>query len=210
MSATKNTPQIVEIETKLLANNNGQVEGVPDNPRSITDDGFERLKTSLTEDPEFLNHQPLLVYDNHGEYVVMGGNQRLRAAKALKMKAVPCTVMDKDTPVEIIKARIVKHNHGYGDDDWDKLANEWPPEELGMWGVDMPSYSEPDYTSLEGNDGIDEKLSLLQKNSLKAIMIEFAPDNYHEAFELVKYWRGRGMDVGQFLIDRLADLPKED
>lgn len=203
-------PEIVEIETKLLKNNFGQVEGVPDNPRTINERAFDELKTSLTEDPEFLNHQPLLVFDNHGEYIVMGGNQRLRAAKTLNMKTVPCTIMPADTPIEVIKARIIKHNHGYGDNDWDKLANEWNAADLSDWGVDMPSYSEADYSSLDGNDDIDEKLAVLSNNSLKAIMIEYDPSDYQNAFELVKYWRGQGLHVGQFLIEKLAELPKVD
>ena len=85
-------------------------------------------------------------------YVVLNGNQRLRALKELGYKEVPVTVYPEDTSPEVIKARIIKSNHGYGKDDMQMLGNEWSDEPLTDWGVDLPE----DWLEQEGEIEEDE------------------------------------------------------
>lgn len=88
-----------EIEIKLLQTNNGQVDGLPKNPRQIKDSRYELLKKSITDAPEMLKLRELLVYPiDGGKFVVIGGNMRLRACKELGYKTLPCKVLDVTTP----------------------------------------------------------------------------------------------------------------
>jgi DNA modification methylase len=129
----------VKLPISKLVNNTGQIEGLPANPRQIDKTDYERLLKSLKEDPDFLTHKPLHVYEHDDKYVVLGGNQRLRALKELGYKEVPVTVYEPETPVEVLKRRIIIDNSTFGDYDMDMLANEgWETDELVDWGVDLP------------------------------------------------------------------------
>jgi DNA modification methylase len=44
---------------------------------------------------------------------------------------------------------LIKDNVGFGEWDWDALANDWNPEELNEWGLDVPNM---DLTELEAED----------------------------------------------------------
>jgi hypothetical protein len=131
---------IQDIDIRLLCRNTGQIEGLPKNPRFIRDEKFELLKKSIQENPEMLSLRELLVYPLDGKYIVIGGNMRLEACKALGYKTVPCKVLDAATTVEQLKAYTVKDNAGFGEWDWDMLANEWDSAQLTEWGVDVPEW----------------------------------------------------------------------
>lgn len=128
----------MKLAVNKLVENKGQIDGVPKNPRYIKDERYEALKQSIIDDPEFLDLNPILVYDNgDDQYVVMGGNMRFRAVKELKIKEIEASVMKKDTPPELIRSRIIKHNSTYGSDDWDLLGNEWSDDPLPDWGLEQ-------------------------------------------------------------------------
>lgn len=128
----------MKLKISQLVNNTGQIDGVPTNPRTITKDDYQKLIKSLQEDPEYLEHEMPHVIAHGDKYVVLNGNQRLRALKELKFTETPVTIYDPDTPPEVIRARIIKSNHGYGKDDFDMLANEWELSELEDWGLKLP------------------------------------------------------------------------
>lgn len=117
--------------------NKGQIAGVPANPRLIKDDKYRALVKSIQDDPEMLSLRELLVYEHNGQYVLIGGNMRYRVLKELKYKEAPCKIIPADTPVEKLKAYLIKDNNGFGEWDWDMLANEWDSEELKDWGVEL-------------------------------------------------------------------------
>ena len=121
-----------------LANNTGQIKGVPANPRTIDKDDYQKLLESIQKDPEYLEHEMPHVIAHGDKYVVLNGNQRLRALRELKFTETPVTIYKPDTPPEVIRARIIKSNHGYGKDDMDMLANEWADDDLADWGMDLP------------------------------------------------------------------------
>jgi ParB-like chromosome segregation protein Spo0J len=94
------------------------------NPRKISKEQLNKLCKSIAEDPEFLFNRPVLVNLVDGKHIVYAGNQRVRAAKSLKMEEIPC-IIEKDLPYELVQKRILKDNKTYGEFDWDILANEY-------------------------------------------------------------------------------------
>ena len=128
--------ELVQI-TKLV-NNKGQIEGLPKNPRIVKDHKFVQLKQSIKDDTEMLELREVIAVDYNGELVVIAGNMRLNACLELGIKEVPCKILPQDTPIEKLKAITIKDNIGYGEHDWDALANEWDVEELAHWGLDLP------------------------------------------------------------------------
>jgi len=113
----------------------------PKNPRIIKDGKFQKLVKSIQEFPDMLNKRPLIVFtDVDNKYVVLGGNMRLKALNELKFKEIPVIIADEWTEEQ--KAEfLIKDNVGFGEWDWDNLANEWNTDELTDWGLDIPNYS---------------------------------------------------------------------
>lgn len=105
----------------------------PNNPRYITDEKFEKLKKSIKDFPEMLNLRPIVVDD---DMVVLGGNMRLKALTDLGIDEVEI-IKAKDLTEEQKAEFIIKDNVGFGDWDWDMLANEWDNTQLGEWGMDI-------------------------------------------------------------------------
>lgn len=134
------TMQAQSIKITKLVGNTGQIEGLPKNPRFIRDDKFAKLVQSIKDDPEMLDLRELLVIPHGKEYVVIGGNMRLRAMIECGHKEAPCKVLDKATPPEKLRAYAAKDNVGFGEWDWDQLANEWDAVELADWGLDTPGF----------------------------------------------------------------------
>ena len=129
--------------TKLLYNE-GQIDGVPKNPRYLKESEHDNLVKSLADSPEFLEYKPLMVYGlEDGTYVTICGNMRLRVANELRIGGntnfdkLPCFVLKTDTPIQKIKEYAIKDNVQAGNWDWDELANgDWTVDELQDWGVD--------------------------------------------------------------------------
>ena len=111
-----NERQIVELNIKDLVL-------LEKNPRKIRSDQMQKLEKSLQDDPDFLWKRPVLVNHSSNIYTVYAGNQRVRAAKKLKWKTIPC-IVDIDLSEEIIQSRIAKDNLHSGEWDFEVLANE--------------------------------------------------------------------------------------
>lgn len=124
--------------------NRGQIEGLPKNPRVLRDAKFDALKKSITDDPEMLALRELLVYPHGDKYVIIGGNMRYRALKELRYKDAPCKVIPADTPIETLRAYTIKDNGGFGEWDFDLLANEWDDDPLDDWGFTVPMFGGDD------------------------------------------------------------------
>lgn len=109
----------------------------PANPRLIKDDKFARLKNSIQEFPQMMTLRPIVV-DDQG--VVLGGNMRLEALKALGYKEIPDEWVKRAEELTEEQKRefIIKDNNSFGEYDWDLLANDWSDLPLSEWGVDIP------------------------------------------------------------------------
>ena len=112
------------------------VKANPNNPRIIKDDKFAKLVKSINEFPQMLNLRPIVVND---DMVVLGGNMRLKACKEAGLKEIPIIKANELTEQQQ-KEFIVKDNVGYGEWDWDDLANNWDVDELQDWGLDIPGF----------------------------------------------------------------------
>lgn len=106
----------------------------PNNPRVIKDDKFKKLVKSITDFPQMLELRPIVVND---EMIVLGGNMRLKALEHLGIKET-YIIKASDLTKKQEQEFIIKDNVGYGEWDWDQLANEWDVEDLDDWGLDLP------------------------------------------------------------------------
>lgn len=137
----------------VLELNDGQLEGLPKNPRYIKDDKFAKLKLSLEQSPEFLKARPLLVYPlSNGHYIIVGGNMRFLAGNEVGITDYPCYIFPKETTTDKLKEYVIKDNVAYGSTDWDALANDdWDVDNLEEWGVDV-SFLSPEEEDKEDDD----------------------------------------------------------
>tara|TARA_R100000988_G_scaffold98635_1_gene66931 strand:+ start:68 stop:610 length:543 start_codon:yes stop_codon:yes gene_type:complete len=144
-----------------------KIKGNPNNPRIIKNDKFKKLVKSIQEFPEMLKLRPIVVDQ---DMVVLGGNMRLKASKDAGLKEVWIEVAEGLT-AEQKKEFIVKDNVGFGEWEWDMLANEWDSVELAEWGLDVwqneDDLEEPDFNELTEEN----------KNKPSVIKITFANKN---------------------------------
>jgi DNA modification methylase len=114
-----------------------EIKNNTNNPRIIKDDKFKKLVKSIKEFPEMLEKRPIVVDET---MMVLGGNMRLKACLEAGLKEVWIDVAEgwtEDQKQEF----IVKDNVGFGEWDWDTLANEWDIEMLEDWGLDIPDFA---------------------------------------------------------------------
>lgn len=131
--------------------NINKIKANRDNPRIIKDEKFQKLVRSIQEFPEMLYLRPIVV---NQDMVILGGNMRHKAAKEAGLKEIPIIVADN---LDEAKERefIIKDNVGFGEWDWDALANLWDVEELDLWGLDLPL----DFVEPENIDNDVDKLT---------------------------------------------------
>ena len=113
-----------------------EVKSNPNNPRIIKDDKFQKLVKSIKEFPEMLKIRPIVV---NADMVVLGGNMRLKACKEAGLKQV-AIIKAEDLTEDQQKQFIIKDNVGFGEWDWEDLANNWDAEQLTDWGLDIPDF----------------------------------------------------------------------
>lgn len=106
----------------------------PNNPRSINKDKFNKLVKSIQEFPRMLELRPIVLNKDN---IVLGGNMRLKACKHIGLTEVPVVYAD-DLTEEEQRQFIIKDNVGFGDWDWELLANEWDVSDLNDWALDVP------------------------------------------------------------------------
>jgi len=173
----------------------------PVNPRTIKEDKFRKLVNSIEEFPEMLKLRPIVV---NNEYGILGGNMRYNACKELGLKDVWIIKADNLTEKQM-EQFVIKDNVGFGEWDWDILANTWKPEELKEWGLDVwQPEQEVDYSILDDED-LSTELNDMTDGVKKAIQIEFEAEDYEEAQELVKFWRDSGAYIGSMIIEHLKN-----
>lgn len=159
--------EIKKLPTALVELNEGQVEGLPSNPRSWTYAELDYLRRSLQETPELFEARGLIVIRHGDRYVTLGGNMRLVAAKANGMAEVPAFVLPDATPTEKLREIVMKDNSSFGSWDWDGLAAEWRNEAKAEWGVPIPVYDEQ-----------EEKPRLDVGAELVTMEVDFDPDEF--------------------------------
>jgi hypothetical protein len=150
-----------EVEIKKLKPN-------PNNPRIIKDEKFKKLVQSLKELPEMAKVRPIVV---NQDMIVLGGNMRLKAMEEAGWKKAPVEVVDWDEEKQ--RQFIIKDNVGFGEWDWEVLANEWDTNDLSDWGLDVPlpvtDINLDDFFEQQETNTIDSK---------KKIVLEYTDEEY--------------------------------
>ena len=124
----------------------------PNNPRILKDDKFVKLTQSIKDFPQMLDIRPIVVND---DMVVLGGNMRLKACKEAGLKEVP-VIKVNDLTEEQQREFIIKDNVGFGEWDWDLLANDWDADLLDAWGLDIDFSGADDNAGLTDEDDVPE------------------------------------------------------
>ena len=144
--------EIRQLKISDIQPNDGQIEGLPTNPRFIKDDKFRKLVESLQSLPSLTDARPVIVYPLDGKFIAIGGNMRVRAAKELKWKTINCAILEKETTADVLREIAIKDNVGYGENDWELLSNDWDAAELEAWGMDLPSFGNEEENDLDYSD----------------------------------------------------------
>jgi ParB-like chromosome segregation protein Spo0J len=121
-----------------------EIKPNPKNPRLIKDEKFKKLVKSIKDFPQMLELRPIVVDENN---IILGGNMRFKALKEAGYTEVSI-VRANDLTAEQKDEFIVKDNVGFGEWDWDSLANEWDVKKLDDWGLDVPIFKD-DETELK-------------------------------------------------------------
>lgn len=111
-----------------------ELKKLSNNPRTIKKADMERLKQSIKDNPDYFEARPIILSNRTGELVILAGNQRYEAAKAIKMDEVPTFLLEGLTEARE-REIIIRDNVNNGDWDMDALANEWDIDLLQEWGV---------------------------------------------------------------------------
>lgn len=179
-----------------------EIKPNPNNPRIIRDEKFAKLKKSIQDFPKMMSLRPIIL-DNQN--VILGGNMRFRALQDLGYKEIPEEWVKKASELteEEKKRFIIEDNVPFGEWDWSMLANEWDSEDLKEWGLDVPQFAtDIDYSILDDED-VSSQLNEMAGGVKKAIQIEFEPEHYDEAYQLVKFWREQKSYVGGMIMEYL-------
>lgn len=154
-----------------------EVKNNEDNPRFIKDAKFKKLVKSIKEFPEMLKLRPIVV---NNDMVVLGGNMRLKACTEAGLSEVWILKAENLTK-EQEREFIVKDNVGFGEWDWDILANQWNTQQLGDWGLEVWQGGEDvsntnDYSNLD----VDSKLDKFLDAKIKNLTIPFESQEFNE------------------------------
>ena len=150
----------------------------PSNPRTIQKDKFNRLVESIRSFPKMLEIRPIVL---NSDDIVLGGNMRLQACIEAGLSEVPVIKADDLSP-EGQREFIIKDNVGFGQWDWDALANEWDGVDLENWGLDLWKSEDIDL------DDFFEDAPEDQEENLNKLILEYTEEDY------------------QFVLDRLKEI----
>lgn len=143
------------------------IKSNPKNPRLIKDDKFKKLVNSIKEFPKMMDLRPIIIDNNS---MILGGNMRLKALLELKYSEVPNEWIKKakDLTEEETKRFIIADNVGFGDWDYDTLADQWDNNKLNDWGMDVPGFD------LYGNFNEEKPYNFMNKVTVEFEDVETA------------------------------------
>ena len=153
----------------------------PENPRLIKDDKFYKLVESIkTFGEKMMPLRPIVIDENN---TILGGNMRFKALKELGYKEVPTEWIKpaKDLTEEQKKEFIIKDNVGFGNWDFDVLANEWDSDLLEGWGLDIYIPEEIDL-----DDFFDTTDDDPEAENVNKIILEYTESEYEIVMDKFK------------------------
>jgi len=158
----------------------------PVNPRLIKENKFIKLKKSIKEFPEMLKLRPIVVNNEMG---ILGGNMRYKACVELGLKDV-WIIKVKDLTDKQMEEFVIKDNVGFGEWDWDILANQFDNKELTDWGLDV--WQTNDETNLD--DFFNEEIKLEEKENTK-IVLEYNKEDYEIVVNILNKEKGSKEEI---------------
>ena len=129
------------------------IKSNPNNPRLIKDERFDKLKKSIKEFPKMMALRPMVINKDN---IVLGGNMRLKALKELGYTELPDEWVKRAEDLTDEEARrfIIADNVGFGEHDWEILANEWDVDKLNDWGLYVP-FTDDEVEEMSNPNNID-------------------------------------------------------
>ena len=175
------------IDISLLDPNEGQIPGLPANPRQWTDAEVRRLARSMKQTPELAEARGCIVVPHEGRYVILGGNLRREAALSLKWKDMACAVLSEDTRPAKLREIVLKDNSSFGEWDLGALRAEWSGFDLPEWGIDVIwDTAGPDPTRTETEQETIERMKQEFEERMAAGEISEEDEEYQEFLEKFK------------------------
>ena len=184
------------------------------NPRIIKDSKFKKLVKSIKDFPEMLELRPIVIDEDK---VILGGNMRYRACIQAGLKDVPVKVA-KGLTEEQKQEFIVKDNVGFGEWEWDILANEWDSQELEGWGLDVwqneddinndllsKNIKAPTYKVTEKKPKITELLDTTRPDNLIEKIMHYQRENNNITEEEVNFLTNAALRHTVFNYSKIAD-----
>jgi len=181
-----------------------KVKNNPNNPRLIKDDKFKKLVNSIKEFPEMLKIRPIVVNE---DMIVLGGNMRLKACREAGLKEV-FIIKASELTEEQQREFVIKDNSGFGEWDWDMIANEWDKGQLEDWGLNLPVFQDS-MSNTEDYKGSDPELELENFMNAEIKRLYLVYDS--ETFEKVVDWLNKKIkdynveDYSQFVLKLIED-----
>ena len=172
------------------------------NSRTHSEQQVQQVAASIKE---FGFTNPLLIDEHKG---IIAGHGRLQAAQMMGMDEVPTITLEGLTEAQR-KAYVIADNKLALNAGWDLDILNIEMESLLEFDFDFKITGFDSIPEIETNidysilDENDSELDAMAKGVRKAIQIEFEPDHYEDASELVKFWRSQGAYVGYMLIQFL-------
>ena len=176
------------------------IKNNPNNPRIIKDNKFKKLVKSIKDFPEMLEKRPIVVDEN---MIILGGNMRLKACIEAGLKEVWIDIAEGWSE-EQKQEFIVKDNVGFGEWDWDLLANGWDTKELKDWGIDVwQPEEEIDYSVLDEVD-LDDEIESLYEQTKKSVILEYPTEQYEKDIRpYIDRLKTIGVDVSELFLNAL-------
>jgi len=174
------------------------------NSRKHSEEQIAQIAASIKE---FGWTNPILV---DGENGIIAGHGRLMAARKLEMDKVPVIELKHLSDTQR-KALVIADNKLALNSEWDKelLMLEIEGLKDALFDIDKLGFHESELNfeqinyDILNDENLDKQLDEMSNGVRKAIQIEFQPEHYEEAQEIVKFWREQGAYVGMMMLDYL-------
>jgi hypothetical protein len=179
--------QRIKAKIADLILNEGQLDWLPENPRSWTRTDIDRTIESLKRDPDFQEDNPIKVVPFEDKLLVFAGNLRTTGARELKWDSFEAMLYEPETDEDkaTIKRRAILDNGSFGSWDYDRLANEWDDLPLEDWG--LPAWmnvNKGDFEEIENLNIESVSKAGESKSGFSAITFVFP----QEEADIVKGW----------------------
>jgi len=171
----------------------------PVNPRTIKEHKFKKLVNSIKEFPEMLKLRPIIV---NSEMSILGGNMRYKACQQLGFKDVWIIKAENLTEKQM-QQFVIKDNVGFGEWDWDILANSWDTKELKDWGIDVWQPEEAiDYSVLDEID-LEDEIQTMYDQTKKSIILEYPAADFEPIKKIYDDLKNKGINLSDLFYEAM-------